>query len=300
VKLAGLVPAGAVVIPLRSGVLQEAALALAEALAKTSCVADPEKLRRQLEEKLPPEFVTAAGGVFLVHFRTDAMRKLAVAIGVAPHPVARDKESGKEARVVMMIVAPPKDAALYLRAVSALASLASRPEAVEAMTSAADAEALLSSSPLKDAVLPDELMVRDFMIPKVISVRADAKLREAARLIMEHNVPSLPVVSDSGELLGMVSHRELLRVMLPTYVKRMSSGEWLASSLRGRAAEDPLDLPVREVMDRSVLCISEGQTLADVASLMATKEIDRFPVVRDGILVGFITRGDIVRRIFGP
>lgn len=299
-KLADLVPPGAVVIPLQGAVLREAALSLAEVLSRTAQVADPEKLRRQLEEELPPEFVTVIGGVFLVHFRTDAMRKLAVAIGVAPQPIAREKESSKEARVVMMIVAPPRESALYLRAVSALAALASRSEAVQAMTSAANSEALLASSPLKDTVLPEELMVRDFMIPKVISVRGDAKLREAARLMMEHNVPSLPVVSEAGELLGMVSHRELLRVLLPKYIKRVSSGEWVASTLRGHAAEDPLDLPVRDVMDRSVLCISEGQTLADVASLMATKEIDRFPVVRDGTLVGFITRGDIVRRIFGP
>ncbi len=299
-KLVDLVPAGAVEIPLRGAVLREAALSLAEALSRTSQVADPEKLRRQLEESFPPEFVTVASGAFLVHFRTDAMRKLAVAIGVGQQPIAREKGSSKGARVVMMIVAPPKDSALYLRAVSALAGLVSRSEAVKAMTSAASAEALLASSPLREAVIPEELMVRDFMIPKVISVRADAKLREAARLIIEHRVPSLPVVSESGELLGMVSHRELLRVVLPKYVKRVSSGEWVASSLRGRAAEDPLELPVRDVMDRSVLCISEGQTLADVASLMATKEIDRFPVVRDGILVGFITRGDIVRRIFGP
>lgn len=299
-KLADLVPPGAVVIPLQGAVLREAALSLAEVLSRTAQVADPEKLRRQLEEELPPEFVTVIGGVFLVHFRTDAMRKLAVAIGVAPQPIAREKESSKGARVVMMIVAPPRESALYLRAVSALAALASRSEAVQAMTSAANSEALLASSPLKDTVLPEELMVRDFMIPKVISVRGDAKLREAARLMMEHNIPSLPVVSEAGELLGMVSHRELLRVLLPKYIKRVSSGEWVASTLRGRAAEDPLDLPVRDVMDRSVLCISEGQTLADVASLMATKEIDRFPVVRDGTLVGFITRGDIVRRIFGP
>jgi CBS domain-containing protein len=108
------------------------------------------------------------------------------------------------------------------------------------------------------------------------------------------------VVSESGELLGMISHRELLRVVLPKYVKRLSSGEWAASTLKGRAAEDPLDWAVRDVMARSVLSISESQTLADVASLMATKEIDRFPVVREGTLVGFITRGDIVRRIFGP
>jgi CBS domain-containing protein len=52
-------------------------------------------------------------------------------------------------------------------------------------------------------------------------------------------------------------------------------------------------------MDRSVLCVSEDQTIADVATMMVNKDADRFPVVREGVLVGFITRGDIVRRVLG-
>ena len=54
---------------------------------------------------------------------------------------------------------------------------------------------------------------------------------------------------------------------------------------------------VRDVMARTVLCVNENEPLADVMRLMLDKEIERLPVVRDGQLVGFITRGDIIRRL---
>jgi CBS domain-containing protein len=76
--------------------------------------------------------------------------------------------------------------------------------------------------------------------------------------------------------------------LLPAYVKRVTTGEFLAPVRPGGAAVEPSRIPVKEAMDRSVLCLSEDQSLADAASLL---------VARD---VGFITRGDIVRRLFGP
>ena len=56
---------------------------------------------------------------------------------------------------------------------------------------------------------------------------------------------------------------------------------------------------VRDVMTRQVLCVSPDQPLAEVASLMVNKDLPRVPVVRDGRLVGLLTRGDIVRKLIG-
>jgi CBS domain-containing protein len=50
-------------------------------------------------------------------------------------------------------------------------------------------------------------------------------------------------------------------------------------------------------MSRAVLCVSEDQTLSDVANLMNNKDVDRFPVVREGVVVGFLTRADLIRRL---
>ena len=52
-------------------------------------------------------------------------------------------------------------------------------------------------------------------------------------------------------------------------------------------------------MTRQVLGVSPDQPLAEVASLMANQDVDRVPVVQEGRLVGFLTRGDIVRKLIG-
>ena len=52
-------------------------------------------------------------------------------------------------------------------------------------------------------------------------------------------------------------------------------------------------------MTRQVLCVSPEQPLSEVASIMTNKDVDRVPVVKDGRLVGYLTRGDIVRKLMG-
>jgi CBS domain-containing protein len=56
---------------------------------------------------------------------------------------------------------------------------------------------------------------------------------------------------------------------------------------------------VRDVMTRQVLCVAPEQPVAEVAALMTNKDVERVPVVWEGRLVGFLTRGDIVRKLIG-
>jgi CBS domain-containing protein len=97
----------------------------------------------------------------------------------------------------------------------------------------------------------------------------------------------------------MVTHRELLRYLIPDYLQKTKSGEFRAVSKTQlqRGSSDPRALPVKDVMARAVLCLSEDQTLSDVANLMNNKDVDRFPVVREGVVVGFLTRADLIRRL---
>jgi CBS domain-containing protein len=117
--------------------------------------------------------------------------------------------------------------------------------------------------------------------------------------MVEHTIRAVPVVDDTGTLLGMVTHRELLRFLIPDYLQRTKSGEFRAptKSQLQRGSTDPRQIPVKEAMARSVLCLAEDQTLSDVASLMNSKDVDRFPVVREGKVVGFLTRADLIRRL---
>ena len=102
----------------------------------------------------------------------------------------------------------------------------------------------------------------------------------------------MPVLDEDGRLVGLLSDRELMRHLLTNYLQ--TSGP---SRVTGEFSAPPRF--VRDVMTRQVLGVSPEQPLADVASLMANKDVDRVPVVREGMLVGFLTRGDIVRKLLG-
>jgi CBS domain-containing protein len=157
-----------------------------------------------------------------------------------------------------------------------------------------------------DVELPGSVFVGDVMSRKVRSVTPETTLAEAATALSLYHLRSIPVVSDDGQVLGMVSSRDLLRVAVPHYLRQVTGSDTRISG-EGELPEpsdagespDPRTVAVREIMDRSVLCLTEDQTLADVASVFVNKDSDRFPVVRDGMLVGLLTRDGIVRLLFG-
>ncbi|MEE8134400.1 MAG: CBS domain-containing protein [Gemmatimonadales bacterium] len=289
-----------ILIPLRGKGLNEAAGKLTTAIIKTTEVSDPQALRQIVRSPDERNFV-ATGQTFILHIRTPVVEDLVVALGVAEQPIRREKGSEQEARIVLLLVAPPSESSARLRAGSAFSLVLSRQEILDVLLRAKTPTEIVDAAPLADIEVPAYLTVRDVMDPRRrIVLRPDTLLGEASRLMALHRVPQLPVVSDANEVLGAVTHRELLRNLLPLYVKRLNNAEFRAAPRPNDPRTDPHDIPVRDVMDRTVLCVSEDQTLAEVATMMVNRNVDRFPVVKDGALVGLLTRGDIVRRLLGP
>src|SRR5207245_2447719 len=125
---------------------------------------------------------------------------------------------------------------------------------------------------------------------------------EVAHPTIEDAVRGMPVVAASASLTGIIRRRGLLKYLIPDFLQRTKSGEFRppTRSQLQRGSADPRLIAVEEVMARSVLCLSEEQTLADVANLISSKDVDRFPVVREGVVVGFLTRADLIRRLIAP
>ena len=296
-----LVPAH-VVIPLRAATVQEATEQLAERLVATGAVADAQRLTAVIRNTWPEDMVTAGEHAFLPHFRTEAVRQLVAALGVSPTPIRWEKDPHRSARIVILVVAPPRETPTYLQVLGALARALSTPETVLALLAAKSPEHAVGLGALAEVELPSHLTVRDVMTTRALSIGPTATLAQAASFMLEHDIRALPIVEEDGELLGLVTHRELVRYLIPEYLQRSKSGKFRAISRADldRGATDPRDMPVRDVMARAVLCLSEEQTLAEVANLMNSKDVDRFPVVRAGRVVGFLTRADLIRRLVGP
>ncbi len=288
-----------IVVPLRAGTVKQATELLAARLVETGAVAEPNRLYAVIRNAWPEDLVSVGEHAFLPHFRTEAVRGLRTAVGIAPAPIRWEKDPNRAARIVIFIVAPQREAATYLQLVGAFARTLSDPETVRTLLAARTPEDVAGLAALAAVELPSQLLVRDIMTPHIRTVRPEQTLGEVAHLMVEHDVRALPVVDDAGSLVGMITHRELLKYLLPSYLQRTKSGEFVAptKSQLQRGSTDPRTILVREAMARSVLCVAEDQTLGDVANLMSARDVDRFPVVREGRLVGFLTRADLIRRL---
>jgi CBS domain-containing protein len=295
-RLADLLAVDRTIVPLEVDTLPAAADALIARLVAAGGVGDVEKLRRRVAEERPEDMVGMGDRAFLLHYRTDAVLDLQVAIGTSPRPICRELGDDEEqcARILLLVVAPPRLAARYLQVVGAFARFLASAERVDALLVHGAARALVADPRLADYTVPEQLTVRDLMTERPRAVPADMPLREAARFLVRARVGGLPVVDDDGFVLGMLSERELMQHLLTAYLQGGAPRPEPPTGALGNTRRS-----VRDVMTRQVLCVSPDQPLAEAASLMNNRNVDRVPVVKEGRLVGFLTRGDIVRKLIG-
>src|SRR5690606_23903149 len=90
--------------------------------------------------------------------------------------------------------------------------------------------------------------------------------------------------------LGIASERDIMRAIIPQLPRGGEADSTTPTS--------PTRVRVRDLMTRSVLCVSEDLSLDEAANMMVNKDVDLFPVVSEGRLVGVITRRDIIRALF--
>jgi CBS domain-containing protein len=293
VKLATFLAASRVLVPLPCATLDAARATLLGHLAASGAIDDLERLQTRVAEERGEDMVAMADHAFLVHYRTDTASALQAALGVCPDGVRRapDDETEQRAPVVVVVVSPPRLAARHLQVVRGFARLLQKDDVVEALVDAPSAEAVVSLPFFSDHEIPEQLLVRDLMTERPRTTTGETPLRRAALELIRTGLGALPVVDDEQRLLGMLSERELMRHLLASEVLSNGTSRHTPAGAQAKT--------VRDVMTRQVLCVAPEQPVAEVAALMTNKDVERVPVVSEGRLVGFLTRGDIVRKLIG-
>lgn len=139
----------------------------------------------------------------------------------------------------------------------------------------------------------------DVMTRQVITIRPDATIVEAARLLLQKQISGLPVVNEKGKLVGIVTEGDFLRRVETATEKRRA--HWLEFLIGpGRIAEEYVHShgrKVEEVMTYDPVTVKEDTTLETVVHLMERHHIKRLPVVSDDHLVGIISRANLLNAL---
>jgi CBS domain-containing protein len=223
----------------------------------------------------------------LSHYRSDAANELAVAIGTFEKPFSLASEKTPDVRFIVLIISPRAAARYYLKILAGLSRLFRRPDVAEALVEAESADEFLAIISAQDLLIRPELTVQDLMSREVKTVSPEALLSEVLHLMVRHRRRGVPVVGDSGEVLGMVTDMEVLQRFLPQVLGQENAVE-----------QSPLqDVEVRDVMQRSVMCLSEDQLISDVLGGVLAEGGAQFPVVAEGKLVGLLSRSDLIEKL---
>jgi len=149
------------------------------------------------------------------------------------------------------------------------------------------------------------LKVREVMTKTVLTIGPGTSVKDAAAMLAEKNISGLPVV-ENDKIVGIFSEADVLRSLKTTkkdlrliYPSISSLGIAFQEEVTQReileAYEEIGNLPVREVMSKTVVTVAPDITLNEAIVKMVQRGINRLPVVEKNALVGIITRADVIR-----
>lgn len=141
------------------------------------------------------------------------------------------------------------------------------------------------------------LTINDVMSRPALTVHPETPLKDVARLLVEQRISGLPVVDDERRVLGVISEADLLlKEQGPAAVPHRHLERLLGESSTTRARLAKVEATTAgEAMSSPAVTISADRPLAEAATLMTRRGINRLPVVEDGVLVGVVSRADLVR-----
>lgn len=145
--------------------------------------------------------------------------------------------------------------------------------------------------------MPETPTIRECMKRNVISVLADMTVREAADLVREKKVGTLPVVDETGILIGLISIRDIIQIFLPAFVDMISDIDFVKdfgahrTPSTGSLREAEI-LTVADIMVEPVY-VEEHASLIRAMSVMHKHGLLDLPIVKEGKLVGIASWVDI-------
>jgi CBS domain-containing protein len=149
------------------------------------------------------------------------------------------------------------------------------------------------------------LKVRDLMTTQVFTAREETPVHEVAGLMVEHAISGVPVLDGAGKMVGLISERELVlrstRLEPPPFLPVLDARIPLETPAHYRKRiQHIIGTRAADVMVEEFSTIAPDAEIEDLAALMTQPGVNPVAVIEEGVLVGIVSRTDIVRMMMHP
>ncbi|MEA2016107.1 MAG: CBS domain-containing protein [Actinomycetota bacterium] len=142
-----------------------------------------------------------------------------------------------------------------------------------------------------------ELLAKDIMTKKVITVSKDATVGQLTRLLLKNRISGTPVINEKNDLVGIVCEKDVI-VKMSSLPFPMSFGFAFLDNyeIHTKSTREYLETKVEEIMSKKIKTVRKDMLLSKVVNIMINNNLNRVPVVDDNNrLSGIITRADIMK-----
>lgn len=143
------------------------------------------------------------------------------------------------------------------------------------------------------------MKIEDFMSQPVTVVSEDTTLEEIARTMLDQNIGCVPVVNARGKISGIITESDFAAkekgIPFSTFRAPQLFGQWVDKGTVERIYERARTMTAKEIMSHPAITVTEDQPVEAALELLLKHDVNRLPVVRDGVPVGIVSRHDLLR-----
>jgi len=238
-------------------------------------------------------------GIAMPHARLDAVNKIVIGIATSKNGIVyAPGRSDNSVKLIILTLAPKDAPGLYLQAISSIAKICQDPETADKVAAFDLPEKVWGFFNTNGAVMPEFLRACDIMEPVTVKLQEHDTLERAIDLFVRHRVTQVPVLDKDGELIGVVTTYELLRVCLPDYVLWMDdltpviNFEPFAQILRKESKTW-----LAEIMTSEYAIVDENAPAVQIAKEFTRQHTDLAYVMRGKKLVGVVSSATFLSKV---
>jgi len=230
-------------------------------------------------------------GIAMPHARLEFVKDIVVGVATSKQGICytESAEAGP-VKLIIMLLAPKTAPGAYLQALSSLAKICRDPATANQVADLPTGQKVWTFFDRGGLILPDHVQACDIMDEVNVKLPENATLEQAIDLFVHHRLKDLPVVDKEGDLIGVVTTYELLRVCLPDYILWMDdltpilNFEPFAEILRKESKTW-----LAEIMTTEYATVPENAPAIQVAKEITRIRADHAYVVRGKQLVGVVS-----------